>query len=84
MKGLFWEFPFFFLFLFTAGGEVGESSGSRSILPRAGRHHVFVILVRFRNYNYPPLLIICILRAPTQRTCSRLGRDGRERDESRV
>lgn len=44
----------------------------------------FVILVRFWKDNYPPNLIICILRTPTQRTCSRLGRDGRERDESRV
>lgn len=35
MKGLLSEF-LFFLFFFTAGGEVGESSGSRSILPRAG------------------------------------------------
>lgn len=77
MKGLFWEFLFFSFPLHSRGGRAAVLD---QFLPEQGVS-CFVILVRFWKDNYPPLLIICILRAPTQRTCSKLGRDGRERDE---
>lgn len=80
MKGLFWEFLFFF---FSSSQQGGGKWGRAAVLDQFFLEQgvsCFVILVRFWKDNYPPLLIICILRAPTQRTCSKLGRNGRERE----
>lgn len=84
MKGLFWEFLFFFFSSSQQGGRWGRAAVLDQFLPEQGVS-CFVILVRFWKDNYPPNLIIYILRAPTRELApSWVETEERERDESRV